>query len=245
MRVARPYPGTGPVMTQPAPDRAPVQEGVPTALVLDVDGTLLDTVYLHVIAWWEAFMDGGYEVSGFDIHRAIGRGSGDLCETLVGKEDEKVVEGHATNWAPLREKCIPFHQVPELIREVAGRGVKVVYCTSGAPEDIEDFRAKIGCDDVVAAVVNSGDVEQSKPAPDIVQAALEAVGVAPENAVMIGDTVYDIRAANAAGVDCIGLMCGGIGERELQEAGATAVYGNPSELLQDLERSPLARLFRS
>lgn len=218
-------------MTQPA-----------RALVLDVDGTLLDTVYLHVIAWWEAFMDGGHEVSGFDIHRAIGRGSDDLVETLIGRTDESLVEAHARNWAPLREKCIPFHGVPELIRTCAQRGLQVVYCTSGAPEDIDDFRAKIGCDDVVAASVNSSDVEQSKPAPDIVRAALDAVGVAPQDAVMLGDTVYDVRAANAAGVACIGLMCGGIGERELQEAGAAAVYGNPSELLQDLEASPVGRL---
>ena len=217
----------------------------PTALVLDVDGTLLDTVYLHVIAWWEAFREAGYEVSCFDIHRAIGRGSGDLVETLVGTEDERVVEGHATKWAPLREQCIPFHQVPELIREVAGRGVRVVYCTSGSPEDVGDFREKIGCDDVISGVVNSGDVERSKPEPDIVRAALAEVGVEPEHAVMMGDTVYDVRAAQAAGVACIGLMCGGIGERELQESGAVAVYGNPSELLQDLDASPLAKLFAS
>jgi phosphoglycolate phosphatase-like HAD superfamily hydrolase len=227
-------------MTQPAPDVKP-----PTALVLDVDGTLLDTVYLHVLAWWEAFMDGGYEVSGFDIHRAIGRGSEDLVETLLGKADDAVVDGHAQKWAPLREKCIPFHDVPELIRTCAGRGMKVVYCTSGAPEDVEDFRAKIGCDDVISGVVNSSDVEQSKPAPDIVLAALREVGVEPQNAVMLGDTVYDVRAAKAAGVACIGLMCGGIGEKELQQAGAVAVYGNPSELLQDLDASPVGRLLGS
>lgn len=231
-------------MTQPAPGADPAGDRRPTALVLDVDGTLLDTVYLHVIAWWEAFVDAGHEVSGFDIHRAIGRGSDDLVETLIGKPDESLVEAHADKWAPLREKCIPFHDVPELIRACAARGVRVVYCTSGAAEDVEDFRAKIGCDDVVSAVVSSADVEQSKPAPDIVRAALEAVGVAPGDAVMLGDTVYDVRAARAAGVDCIGMLCGGIGERELQEAGAVAVYGNPSELLQDLEASPVGRLLR-
>jgi phosphoglycolate phosphatase-like HAD superfamily hydrolase len=219
--------------------------GPATALVLDVDGTLLDTVYLHVIAWWESFREAGHEVSCFDIHRAIGRGSSDLVETLLGQPDDGVVEGHAQKWAPLRDRCVPFHAVPELIREVAGRGVEVVYCTSGSPEDTEQFREKIGCDDVVAAVVSSGDVEQSKPAPDIVQAALEAVGVEPEDAVMLGDTVYDVRAAQAAGVECIGLMCGGIGERELQEAGAVAVYGNPAELLEQLEDSPVGRLLRA
>lgn len=238
--MARPYPGTGRSMAQPAPD---VKQ--PTALVLDVDGTLLDTVYLHVIAWWEAFLGAGYEVSCFDVHRAIGRGSEDLVETLVGKADQKVVDGHADRWAPLREKCIPFHSVPELIRTCAERGMKVVYCTSGAPEDVADFREKIGCDDVISAVVNSGDVEQGKPAPDIVLAALQEVGVEPQNAVMLGDTVYDVRAAGAAGVACIGLMCGGIGERELQEAGAVAVYGNPSELLKDLDASPVGRLLGS
>jgi phosphoglycolate phosphatase-like HAD superfamily hydrolase len=214
----------------------------PSALVLDVDGTLLDTNYLHVIAWWESFREGGHEVSGFDIHRAIGRGSSDLVETLLGEPDDDVVEGHARNWAPLRERCIPFHDVPELIRAVAGRGVHVVYCTSGSPEDVEDFRERIGCDDVVSAVVNSGDVENSKPAPDIVRAALDAVGVSPDRAVMLGDTVYDVRAARAAGVDCIGLVCGGISEQELREAGAVAVYGNPSELLADLEGSPVGAL---
>lgn len=224
-------------MTQPAPD-----VNGRTALVLDVDGSLLDTVYFHVLAWWESFQEAGYAVSCFDIHRTIGRGSAELVETLLGAPDEGVVEGHARRWAPLRERCQPFHQVPELIREVAGRGVQVVYCTSGSPEDVGDFRAKIGCDDVVAAAVNSGDVAHSKPAPDIVEAALAAVGVAPENAVMLGDTVYDVQAAAAAGVPCIGLMCGGIGERELEQAGAVAIYGNPSLLLQDLESSPVGKL---
>ncbi len=120
--------------------------------------------------------------------------------------------------------------------------MQVVYCTSGNDQDVEDFRRKIGCDDVVAAVVNASDVEHAKPAPDIVRAALEAVDVAPQDAVMVGDTVYDVRAAAAAGVACIGLLCGGVGERELQEAGAVAVYGNPSELLQDLDASPVGRL---
>lgn len=224
-------------MTEPAPD-----VNRPTALILDIDGTLLDTVYLHILAWWESFSAAGYEVSCFDIHRAIGRASGDLVDTLIGTADERVAAGHSERWAPLRERCLPFHDVPELIRTAAGRGLQVVYCTSGSERDTADFRRKIGCDDVVAAVVSASDVPKSKPAPDIVRAALDAVGVAPERAVMVGDTVYDVRAATAAGVACIGLMCGGIGERELQEAGAVAVYGNPSELLQNLDASPVGRL---
>ena len=197
-----------------------------TALVLDVDGTLLDTNYLHVIAWWEAFRAAGHEVSGFDIHRAIGRGSGDLVQTLIGEEDESIVEGHAENWAPLREQCIPFHGVPELIRTCAGRGMKVVYCTSGAPEDVEDFRKRIGCDDVVAAVVNSSDVEKSKPEPDIVQTALAKVEGA--SGVMIGDSVYDVLAAGRCGIPTIAVRTGGFGTDELQEALDDTALSAPS-----------------
>ncbi len=215
------------------------------ALLLDVDGTLLDTVWFHVTAWWEAFDAAGHDVSCFDIHRAIGRGSDDLVQTLLGREDEQVVEGHSEKWAPLREQCIPFHGVQDLIRQTHDKGVKVVYCTSGSPDDVEGFRKKIGCDDVVDGVANSGDVEQSKPAPDIVRKALEVAGAAPEDAVMVGDTVYDVRAAHAAGVTAIGLVCGGISEQELREAGADAVYGNMSELLQGLDDSPVGRLLSS
>jgi HAD superfamily hydrolase (TIGR01509 family) len=228
-------------MTDPTTDPPSAVE-TPSALVLDVDGTLLDTNYLHVIAWWGAFRAAGHEVSGFDIHRAIGRGSSDLVETLLGEPDDSVVDGHAARWAPLREQALPFHDVAALIRTCAERGTKVVYCTSGAPEDVEDFREKIGCDDVVAAVVHSGDVEHGKPEPDIVLAALAAVGVPPDRAVLVGDTVYDVRAATAAGVTVIALVCGGISEQELLEAGADAVYGNVSELLEDLDDSPLAAL---
>ena len=231
----RPYPGKGASMTQPAPSSAPT----PEAVLLDVDGTLVDSVYQHVIAWWEAFTEAGHQVSGFDIHRAIGRGSGDLVETLIGRADDGVVEAHSRKWGELRERCTAFHQVPELLRHCRDKGLKVVLCTSGEGPDLAFFLKAIGGDEPVHAVVSSEDVEQSKPSPEIVQKALEAAGVSADRAVMVGDTVYDIRAAEGAGVRCIGLMCGGIGEQELLDAGATAVYGNPSELLAGFDSSPL------
>lgn len=216
----------------------------PTALLLDIDGTLMDTVYLHVTAWWEAFEQHGHAVSCFDVHRAIGQGSDDLVRTLLGKPDGGVVEAHQENWQRLRPRSRPFHDVPELIRACASLGVRVVYATSGDEDDTQEFRRKIGCDDVVHAVVSSGDVESAKPAPDIVLAALEAAGVPPERAVMVGDTVYDVRAAAAAGVRCIGVLAGGICEEELRDAGADTVYGNVSELLAGLDDSPVGELLR-
>ncbi|MCA1713388.1 MAG: HAD family hydrolase [Actinobacteria bacterium] len=224
-------------MTEPAPSTA----ATPEAVLFDVDGTLLDTVYQHVIAWWEAFAEAGHTVSGFDIHRAIGRGSDDLVESLIGRTDDALVEAHSQKWAQLRERTTAFHQVPELLRHCRDRGLKVVLCTSGAADDLEFFVRAIGGDEPVHAVVSSEDVAQSKPSPEIVQKAVEAAGVRPDQAVMVGDTVYDIRAAAAAGVRCIGVMCGGIGEQELLDAGAAAVYGNPSELLSDFDQSPLVR----
>ena len=229
--MARHYPGSGGCMTHSA-----------AAVVFDVDGTLLDTNYLHVIAWWESFLAEGHEVSCFDIHRTIGRSSEDLVQTLLGEADDRVVQGHSERWAPLRERMIPFHAAADLVRACADRGLLVVWATSGSPEDVEDFKAKLDCDDAVTAIVNSGDVANSKPAPDIVRAALEAVDVAPDRAVMVGDTVYDIRAAHAAGVRCIGLLGGGVGETELRQEEPTAVYGNCAELLAGLDDSPIGQL---
>ncbi len=229
-----PYPGSGGVMTETSP----------AAVIFDVDGTLVDTNYLHVLAWWESFMAGGHEVSCFDIHRAIGMGSSDLVEALIGRADESVVEGHSERWAPLRERMIAFHGAAELLRTCHARGLRVVWATSGAPEDVEDMKKAVGADEAVHALVSSGDVESSKPAPDIVLAALEAAGVAADRAVMVGDTVYDVRAAHAAGVRCIGVLAGGISEGELVEAGADAVYGNVQELLDGLDGSPVGELLR-
>lgn len=214
----------------------------PGAVVFDVDGTLLDTNYLHVIAWWESFLARGHEVSCFDVHRALGRGSKDLVQTLLGERDDAVADGHEERWSQLRPRMIPFHGAADLVRACADRGLRVVLATSGTPEDVEDFRAKLGVDDVVHAVVNSGDVEQNKPAPDIVLAALEAAGVSADRAVMVGDTVYDTRAAQAAGVPCISLLAGGVGEVELRQEDPAAVYGNCSQLLQALEDSPIGEL---
>lgn len=216
----------------------------PAAVLFDVDGTLLDTNYLHVIAWWESFLAAGERVSCFDIHRNIGRGSGDLVRTLLGHEDDAVVEGHEQRWGELRPRMAPFHRAADLLRACADRGLRVVLATSGSPEDVDDFRGKLDADDAVHAVVNSGDVERSKPAPDIVLAALDAAGVPADRAVMVGDTVYDLRAARAAGVAAVGLLAGGIGEQELRQDGPVAVYGNCAELLDDLDGSPMGALLR-
>jgi phosphoglycolate phosphatase-like HAD superfamily hydrolase len=225
-------------MTEPAPSAAET----PRAVLFDVDGTLVDTVYQHVMAWWEAFADGGHAVSGYDIHRAIGRGSDDVVESLIGRADDAVVRGHASRWGDVRERTTAFHQVPELLRHCADHGLRVVLCTSGEAPDLEFFVKAIGGDDPVHAIVSSEDVEESKPSPEIVAKAVEAAGVGASDCVLVGDTVYDMQAAAAAGVRAVGVLCGGISEAELRDAGASAVYGNPAQLLASFDEwAPFTR----
>jgi HAD superfamily hydrolase (TIGR01549 family) len=218
-------------MTEPAPST----DTTPGAVLFDVDGTLVDTVYQHVMAWWEAFSEAGHAVSCYDIHRAIGRGSDDLVESLIGESDDALTEAHSKKWGEVREHATAFHEVPELLRHCADRGLKVVLCTSGEGPDLEFFTKAIGGDEPVHAIVSSEDVKQSKPSPEIVAKAVEASGLPAERCVMIGDTRYDVIAAKDAGVRAIGVLCGGISEAELREAGAVAVYGNASELLSSFD----------
>lgn len=216
-------------MTDPAPGRK-------SAVVLDVDGTLLDTVYLHVHAWWEAFTAAGHDVRAVDVHRQIGRGAEDLVEVLLGRPDPAVVDGHAERWARLRGRCRRYEGVPELLAALRGRGVATVLATSGSDDDVAAFLDLLGGRDAVDEVVGDSSVERSKPAPDIVHAALDAVGVAPEAAVLVGDTRYDVEAARGAGVRAVGVLCGGISEAELAGAGAALVVADPAALLRDLDR---------
>lgn len=227
-------------MTEPAPSPNVAAADPSGAVLFDVDGTLVDTVYQHVFAWWEAFAEGGHAVSCFDIHRAIGRGSADLVASLLDDvpdaTTEALTEAHSEKWGRLRERTTAFHQVPELLRACADRGLRVVLCTSGEEADLDFFVRAIGGDEPVHAVVSSEDVERSKPDPEIVRKAVAAAGVPVDRCVMVGDTVYDVRAATSAGVRPLGVMCGGIGRQELLDAGAAEVYGNPSELLEALDR---------
>lgn len=214
----------------------------PAAVLLDVDGTLVDTNYLHVIAWWESFSAARHDVSCFDIHRAIGLPSAALVERLLGHADDRIVTGHAERWAQLRPRMRPFHRAAELVRACADRGLRVVWATSAGEDDLAEFRTALDCNDAVHAVVSSADVEHGKPAPDTVLQALDAAGVPPDRAVLVGDTVYDVRAARAAGAGCVAVLAGGIGEAELWAEDPVAVYGNLADLLDDLDGSPLGRL---
>ena len=211
-------------------------------VIFDVDGTLLDTNYLHIAAWWEAFRERGHDIRCADVHRAIGMGSAELVERVLGRPDPSVSPAHSRYYAPYLGRMRPLPGAADLLHATAGLGLDVVLATSAKDDEVGLMLAALGAGDAVTAVVSSGAVERAKPDPGIVQKALDESGVDPGRAVMVGDTVWDVIAAERAGLRCIGLRCGGIGGEQLRAAGAAEVYDDPAALLGSLRASPIGRL---
>lgn len=223
----------------PDPSRADQRPGV----LFDVDGTLLDTNYLHVLAWWRAFVDGGHGPQPMDrIHRAIGIPSEGLIRHLIGTDDPETAEAHTRRYEPLRDDVEPFPRVADLLRTCAERGATVILATSGKAGDLDWMQPAIGAEDAVAGATTSEDVDAGKPEPDLLTTAIRDHGLDPTATVVVGDTVWDVEAAVKAGLPCIGLTCGGISAAELTDAGAAAVYADPAALLDAFDDSPLGRI---
>ncbi|MGW8331277.1 HAD family hydrolase [Streptomyces sp. NPDC055897] len=220
------------------------------AALFDVDGTLVDTNHLHVVTWWEAFRQSGHDVPTHDIHRAIGLGSNDLIERLLGEdrdrdEDEKLTAAHTALYGTYFERLPPLEGARDLLRQLASRGWRIVLATSAGGPELKALRRAIDADDVIAGVASADDVSEGKPAPDPVHRALELAGAEPSEAVFVGDTVWDMEAARSADVRAIALLAGGIARADLEAAGAQAVYGDPAELLSHLDTSLFAQLERT
>ena len=227
----------------PAPATASTPPG---AVLLDIDGTLVDSNYLHVHAWVRAFADVGHPADAWRVHRCIGMGSDLLVAELLGDDaaeelGDRVREQHTRHYAELAPLLRPFDGARELVRAIAGHGAATVLATSAAPEEVERLRAVLDLDDVVTGLTGDEDVEDAKPEPDLVEAALAVAGVVAERAVMVGDAVWDVQAAARARVECVGLLSGGTSRAELRTAGAVAVYDDAADLLAHLDDSPLAR----
>lgn len=218
--------------------------GALTAVLFDVDGTLVDSNYLHAVCWWDAFIQAGHDVPMARIHRAIGMGSDQLLDALLPADrdrgaDDALRAAHGALYATYWSRQRPLDGAPELLRACKERGLRVVLASSADSRELAALRAALNADDAIDDATSSGDVEQSKPAPDLVQVALEKARVAPRQAVFVGDTVWDVQACRKAGVPCIGLLSGGISREELKDAGAAEVYPGPAELLRALPGSIL------
>ncbi|MFE4867394.1 HAD family hydrolase [Streptomyces sp. NPDC056682] len=220
------------------------------AALFDVDGTLVDTNHLHVTTWWEAFRQAGHDVAMHDIHRSIGLGSDDLVARLLGEDrdrdkDEALSAAHTTLYATYFERIPALPGARDLLRELAGREWRIVLATSAGGAELTALRRAIDADDVIAGVASADDVAEGKPAPDPVHRALELAKTDPADAVFVGDTVWDMKAARAADVRAVGLLAGGIPRADLEEAGAQVVYGDTAELLSRLDTSLFAQMERA
>jgi HAD superfamily hydrolase (TIGR01509 family) len=211
-------------------------------VLYDVDGTLVDSNYLHVVAWWHAFRARGHHVSMTDIHRTVGQGAGRLVESLLGHPDDEVENGHTDFYAPFLHEAAPFPGAADLLRATKKAGLAVVLATSASEKEAGMLRRAIDADDVIDALTHKDDVESSKPEPDIVRAALDKAGLTADGAVFVGDTVWDVEAARRAGLECVAVLSGGISAAELQDAGAVEVHRDVAQLLDRFDSSRLGEL---
>ena len=211
-------------------------------VLLDLDGTLVDSNYFHTLAWWRALAGAGHVVPMARIHRLVGMGADQLLEDLLGAHDEEVEAAWQAEFARVRDDIPALPGATDLVRTVKERGATVVLATSGKSEDVDVLRRTLAADEWIDAAVNSSEVERSKPAPDIFARALAVVDADAGSTVVVGDTVWDVRASSACGLPCVTLTCGGIGAGELRDAGAVAVYEHPQDLLASLDASALGAL---
>ena len=216
------------------------------AVILDIDGTLIDTNDAHAHAWVDACAELGHEIAFGQVRPLIGMGGDKVLPKLTGLEEEsdegtKIKERRGEIF---RERylssCRPFPGARELLERMTEDGLTLAVATSASKDDMGALLKTIGVDDLIDARTSSSDADESKPDPDIVQAALKSASAGANEAVMLGDTPYDVEAAGRAGVPTIALRCGGWWKDE-DFRDAAEIYDDPADLLAKYDRSILAR----
>jgi HAD superfamily hydrolase (TIGR01509 family) len=224
-------------------DAATERTDVPLTAIFDIDGTLVDTNYQHALAWYRAFRQEGVVIPIWQIHRAIGIGSDRVVEMLAGKQVErKLGEKLRAAQGPLYEEMInevePMHGAHELLRDLKQAGHPLILASSATEEEAEHYIDLLNAQDFVDGYTTSSDVENTKPEPDIVKAALAKSSGG--TGVMIGDSTWDCKAATRAGLPSIGVLTGGFSEQELTEASATVVFDSVAHLREHLSHHSLS-----
>jgi HAD superfamily hydrolase (TIGR01549 family) len=214
----------------------------PVAAILDIDGTLVDTNYHHAIAWYRAFRQHGVTLPLWRVHRHIGMGGDQLVPALAGEQfdaeqGEDVRAAEKALYMALIDEVQPLEHARELVEDLDRAGHPVVLASSAKPQEVEHYLDLLDARELADAWTDAGDVERTKPEPDLVAAAVEKAGGG--RAVMVGDSTWDCEAARRAGLETIGVLTGGFSEAELLEAGASCVFHSLTELRAGLERTPL------
>jgi len=219
-----------------------------TAVIFDIDGTLVDSVDLHAEAWQLALERFGKKVSFAEVRRQIGKGGDQLMPVFLSqREMEKFSEELEQYRSKLfKKEYLPrvtaFPGVRQLFERVRQDQKRIALASSAKGAELKTYKTIAGIDDLTEAETSSDDAERSKPYPDIFEAALAELGdVAPDKILVIGDTPYDAQAAGKANLRTVGLMCGGWNEEELRQAGCSAIYRDPADLLSRYDDSPLCQ----
>ena len=204
-------------------------------VVLDVDGTLMDTNYLHTEAWARAFEEAGHRVPRVKLHREIGKGAELLIRNFVDDDEavEEIQNLHSEFYEGFQKFGHPLPGAKELISSLKERGYEVWFVTSAKDEELEHHMQELEAEDRIDGVVNSSAVDNPKPAPDIFEEALRRAGATAEETVAVGDALWDVEAAREAGIRTVAVLSGGAFDKEdLEEAGAVAVYEDCAALLE-------------
>ena len=211
--------------------------------ILDIDGTLVDTNYQHAVAWYRAFRQNDIVLPVWRIHRHIGMGGDQVIAALTDEQTDEekgddIRDAEKALYLAMIEEVEPLEGARELIKRLKEAGKTVVMASSAKGNEVEHYLDLLEARELADDWTTSSDVEATKPEPDLVLTALEKVE--GSEAVMVGDTTWDIEAARNAGVETIAVMTGGFGEDELREAGAIAVFESVQELRERLGETPLA-----
>lgn len=217
------------------------------AVIFDVDGTLVDSNRLHVEAWQEAFRCHGKEIGYRELHEQMGKGGDQLMPVFCSPEEleefgseleKRRTELFTRDYLP---RVRPFPKVRELFERIKAEGLHIALASSAKEEEVKQHKKSLRIEDLLETATSADQADRSKPHPDIFQAALAGIkGVAPEQAVVIGDTPYDVIAAARAGIRAIGLLSGGFAEEDLRAAGAVEIYRDVPDLLEHYDESQLA-----
>ncbi len=214
------------------------------AAVLDIDGTLIDSNDAHAQAWVDVGKEMGYDIEFAHVRRLIGMGGDKVVPEITGLDDEsdEAKKVKKRRGEIFQERYLPtlqpFPRARELLERFAADGMTLVVATSASKDDMGKLLEKAGIKDLIEEKTSQSDVEASKPDPDVIEAAVEKAGCKPSEAVMLGDTPYDVEASRRAGVPCVALRCGGWGDEDLKDA--VAIYDDPADLLANYDRSPYA-----
>ncbi len=204
----------------------------PRAVLLDLDGTLVDSLYQHVVTWARAFREHGHDVPLWRVHAAIGMGSDRMIPWLLGgsvDHADALSDAHEHRFLELADELRPTTGAVELIDDLEAREVPFLIATSAGTAEKDALLEALGRPDL--DTTHADEVASSKPAPDLLEASLEQLGVPVEAATLVGDSPWDARAAGRLGMRCIAVRCGGFGDDELTAAGAVDVVDDPRALI--------------